>query len=89
MRDGLVVTGKPSTTPIVGHYVALVSWPATDYHWYRLDDNAYWSHKRGSAPAKNVDESGNAIADPEVCDRDGYTDFCGYYLSDPVKVTIA
>jgi hypothetical protein len=88
-RDGLVVTGKPTTTPIVGHYVALVVWPGQDYHWYRLDDNTYWSHKRGSYPAKNVDESGNPIADPEACDRANYTDFCGYYLSDPATVQIA
>jgi hypothetical protein len=63
-------------------------WPLNDFHWYRLDDNTYWSHKRGQQAAKNVDESGAAIADPETCDRADYTVFCGYYLADPDRVTI-
>jgi len=88
-RDGLVRAAKPTTTPRVGFYVALVIWPGNDYHWYRLDDNAYWSHKRGTYSAKNVDESGNPIADPETCDRADYTVFCDYYLTDPANVTIA
>ena len=87
-RDGLKPTDKPASTPIVGHYVALVIWPDTDYHWYRLDDDAYWSHKRGSYPAKNVDEAGNVISDPELCDRADYTVFCGYYLTDPSTIQI-
>ncbi|MBY5890755.1 hypothetical protein HFN49_31765 [Rhizobium leguminosarum] len=88
-RDGLVASGRPASTPIAGHYVALVIWPSYDYHWYRLDDDSFWSHKRGQFPAKNVDESGNPISDPENCDRADYSIFCGYYLSDPSTVTIA
>lgn len=92
-RDGLAPTSKPASTPAVGHYVALVIRPVPaaqpDYHWYRLDDNGFWSHKHGSAPCQNVDESGNAISDPETCDRGDYNVFCGYYLSDPAKVTIS
>ena len=60
-----------------------------DFHWYRLDDNGMWSQKHGPAPCQNVDESGNAISDPETCDRGDYTLFCGYFLSDPSKVTIS
>jgi hypothetical protein len=89
VRDGLKATGKPASTPVTGHYVALVVWPANDYHWYRLDDNAYWSHKRGQYPAKNMDESNNPISDPEYCDRGDYSDFCSYYLTNPATVTIA
>lgn len=88
VRDGLVATSKPTTTPKDGHYVALVISVLQDFHWYRLDDNHYWSHKRGQYPAKNVDESRSPISDPETCDSDGYAVFCGYYLADPNKITI-
>ncbi|PFX30562.1 Insoluble matrix shell protein 1 [Stylophora pistillata] len=35
-----------------------------DYHWYRLDNNGYWSHKPGQTPATNLDGDGNRIRDP-------------------------
>jgi hypothetical protein len=54
-----------------------------DYHWYRLDNNCFWSHKPGSTDARNVDASGNPITNPEAANRDygtlNYTDFCGYF----------
>ena len=59
--------------------VALVIWPGEDYHWYRKQDSG-WAHKRGGSPAKNVDESGKAISNPETCDRADYTIFHGYLL---------
>lgn len=35
-----------------------------DFHWYRLDDNGYWSQKSGSGPATNKDGNGDLISDP-------------------------
>ena len=52
----------------------------SDYHFYRQDNNGYWSHKNGSNPAKNVDESNKLIKDPKDADRGEYTIFCGYYM---------
>ena len=35
-----------------------------DYHWWRQDNNKYWSHKPGSTNVINLDASGNKIIEP-------------------------
>ena len=35
-----------------------------DFHWYRLDNTGFWSHKPGSTPVTDVDGAGNKITDP-------------------------
>jgi hypothetical protein len=64
-----------------GWYVALVVWPNNDYHWYRQDNVGCWSHKPGSTAVRNVDNSGNAITDPQTCNRGPYTNFCTYMVT--------
>jgi hypothetical protein len=67
-----------------------------DYHWYRLDDTGFWSHKPGRTPATNLDASNNTISDPETANRNysgpdyvfEYNIFCGYYCVDKAKVAI-
>jgi hypothetical protein len=59
--------------------VALVVWPNEDYHWYRKHPEC-WGHKPGSSDARNTDNSGKIIIDPQTCDRGPYTDFYGYML---------
>jgi hypothetical protein len=63
--------------------MALVVGPGYDYHWYRLHtkEEAFWGHKPGGTPARNTDNSGLVITNPETCDRGPYTDFCGYFYS--------
>ncbi|SIS85813.1 hypothetical protein SAMN05421766_104423 [Zobellia uliginosa] len=66
--------------------MALVIAPGVDYHWYRKQDGGFWGHKPGGTPAKNTDNSGNLITDPETCDRGSgstlnYTDFCDYFYA--------
>ncbi|MBP2472119.1 hypothetical protein JOF53_000991 [Crossiella equi] len=64
------------------YLVALVVAPGPgfrDYHWYRLQLEGYWGHKPGSTPARNTDNSGVVIANPETCNRGPYTQFCGYF----------
>ncbi len=77
--DGLRSQSGSLEVPPDYHKVALVIDPGYDYHWYRLDNNGRWSHKPGRTPATNVDNSGNQITNPELADRGGYTDFCGYF----------
>lgn len=78
--DGLVAHNNFSDeTP--GWYVALVIWPGMDFHWYRQDSNGCWSHKPGSTPVINTDNSGNTITDPATCDRGNYTSFCTYMIT--------
>ena len=78
--------------PPHAHFVALAVQPARtpgrDFHWYRRDCNGFWSHKVGNSPARNVDESGQTIVDPQTCDRGSYTVFCGFFICDPSVVTI-
>lgn len=59
--------------------VALVIWPGEDYHWYRKHPDC-WGHKPGGYPARNVDESGIIISNPQTCDRGDYAEFTGYML---------
>ena len=71
----------PGTCALGGTKVALVIDPGYDYHWYRLDSNNRWSHKRGQTQAKDRDESGHYIYNPETANRAGYTEFCGYFCT--------
>ena len=64
-----------------GWYVALVIWPNADYHWYRQDNVGCWSHKPGQTAARDVDNAGNAIVDPQTCNRGPYTIFCSYMVT--------
>ena len=66
--------------PKEGHLVALVIWPNFDFHWYRKGRNGFWSHKPGSTPVRNVDNSNHFIPDPRTADRGGYTVFCTFMV---------
>jgi hypothetical protein len=83
VSDGLHPSANFTGTLGPGHgwYVALVIWPGVDYHWYRQDKVGCWSHKPGSTPARNTDDSGHAITDPKTCNRGPYTDFCTYMIT--------
>jgi hypothetical protein len=61
--------------------VALVVAPNYDYHWYRIhtQDEGFWGHKPGGTPARNTDNNGVVVTNPETCARLPYTDFCGYF----------
>jgi hypothetical protein len=74
----------PNCAPLIERprwYMALVIWPGRDYHWYRKASNGFWGHKPGSTAAKNTDNSGNVIFNPQTCNRGPYTIFCGYWFS--------
>jgi hypothetical protein len=81
--DGLIPAANFSNPLSAGSgwYVALVVWPNNDYHWYRQDDVGCWSHKPGQTAARNVDNAGAAISDPQSCNRGPYTDFCTYMVT--------
>lgn len=61
--------------------MALVVAPGYDYHWYRHQSGNFWGHKPGSTPARNTDNNGVVIANPETCARGPYTKFCGYFYA--------
>jgi hypothetical protein len=66
--------------PKEGHLVALVVAPGIDYHWYRKGRNGHWTHKPGSTPVTNLDNSGVTISDPRTANRGPYTDFCTFMV---------
>ena len=82
MADGLV---KRCTCLPISEWprrlMALVIWPGVDYHWYRHQRGGFWGHKPGGTAARNTDNSGVIITNPETCDRGGYTDFCDYFYA--------
>ena len=61
---------------------AIVVAPGTDYHYYRLNKEGYWTHKPGYKPSTELDASGKLITDPETANRNygrlNYSDFCGF-----------
>jgi hypothetical protein len=82
---GAVSDGAVQASTCVGsgsprHYMALVIWPNTDYHWYRRHSDGFWGHKPGQTAARNYDNSNNVIYDPQTANRGGYTSFCGYFF---------
>ena len=64
--------------------IALFTDPYNMYHFYRQDNNGYWSHKDGSRKATNIDKDGNLISDPRTANKTSYNnkynynDFCGF-----------
>jgi len=91
-RDGLQWAGTalPTQNPKVGHYLALLIWPNTNFHWIRFDSvpAGKWSHKAGGTPVKNLDNRGLPITDPSKSDFAPWTQFCGYMIGIPSNVTI-
>jgi hypothetical protein len=66
------------------YLVALVIAPGpgfVDFHWYRRNAEGFWSHKPGGTAARNTDNSGKVITNPQTCNRGPYTQFCGYFYT--------
>jgi hypothetical protein len=61
--------------------MALVVAPNYDYHWYRKQKEGFWGHKPGGTAAKNTDNNGAVIWNPETAARLPYTQFCGYFYA--------
>ncbi|KAL4219740.1 hypothetical protein ACF0H5_020154 [Mactra antiquata] len=76
LSDGLTALSGPS--PGDECLIVLVIWPGCDFHFYRRDQDLYWSHKPGSTPVINTDASGALIQNIETADHGLYTDFGGY-----------
>ena len=71
---------KGASCPVNYYLIAMSCIPdGSDYHFYRQDASGLWSHKNGGNIARNTDESGNLIYDPEKADRGRYSVFCGFY----------
>jgi hypothetical protein len=64
------------------YLVAMVVAPGpgfVDYHWFRKQQGGFWGHKPGGTAARNTDNSGVLITNPETANRGPYTQFCGYF----------
>jgi hypothetical protein len=80
--DGLLWTpANNNTCTTSGVLVALVMNPGNDYHWYRKNDDGYWSHKPGATAATSLDAAGAKITDPRTCSRPLYPQFCGFMVA--------
>ena len=61
--------------------MALVIAPNQDYHWYREQRGGFWGHKPGQTAARNTDNNGALVVNPETAARGPYTQFCGYFYA--------
>lgn len=76
--------------------IALVVHPGEDYHFYRQDQDGWWSHKDGANKVKRFDAQGKPIWNPQTASRDyrpkgsflNYKDFCGFYCA-PRRKTLS
>lgn len=63
--------------------IALAVDPGRDFHYYRQDSDAMWSHKPGHNFVTRKDGSGDMIGNPRVSNRVNgrwnYHAFCGFY----------
>lgn len=81
IADGLINSPKANNhCPGEGHLVALVIAPNIDFHWYRKGRTGRWSHKPGSTPVIDVDNSNVLITDPRTADRGMYTQFTTFMV---------
>ncbi|WNZ44094.1 hypothetical protein Q2T42_19890 [Leptolyngbya boryana CZ1] len=69
-----------SDAPLVMALVIAPDPEFNDFHWYRYHQEGVWGHKPGQTRARNVDNSGEVIKNPETCDRGSYTQFAGYFF---------
>lgn len=69
--------------------ICLVIRPNADFHFYRKLSGGVWGHKAGETPARNTDDSGRIITNPETCNRGPYTVFCGYYYVDQSLIRVS
>lgn len=79
-RTGVITDGWADSCQASNNLtICLVIWPNNDFHFYRLCINGRWCHKPGGTPAKNTDDSGNLITNPQTANRGPYTTFCEYF----------
>lgn len=75
--------GESSTAAAKSYKVGMCIAPGKDYHFYRQDDDGYWSHKRGTTDLIFWDASQANIVNPRTCNRDystlNYSIWCGFY----------
>lgn len=72
-------TNQNDNCKINYHKVALSLDEYVTYHFYRQDDNGFWSHKDGGRKATNLDEDDKLISDPKYANRGRYKLFCNYF----------
>ena len=78
----LMASSRDKPCPADMYKGAIVVAPKRDYHYYRLNDEGYWTHKPGYKPSTQYDADDRLILDPETANRKYgelyYSDFCGY-----------
>lgn len=82
--DGLEPVREHGADPLRDHIVAaFVRSAANEFHFYSLDRDGTWSHKRGRTGISRLDASFSAITDPRRAeaqtDLRDITDFAGFY----------
>jgi hypothetical protein len=79
LRDGNRYAGDCFPREAEGLWVmGLCVWPGVDYHWYRLMDSGFWTHKPSILAVTPFDDCGNLILSPEAACRGPYDQWCGY-----------
>lgn len=70
---------------------------STDYHFYKENEDGYWSHKPGLNNITYIDDSGHAIKNPLYADRDyensdinnenkyNYKVSCGFFCNKKIE----
>ncbi|MBI1301857.1 MAG: hypothetical protein GC137_09410 [Alphaproteobacteria bacterium] len=78
--DGLIkvdISDLPACSEML---IAAIVYGSEDFHFYRRDQNGFWSHKWGNGRVKRLDSSGHLIRSPEKCVERGVNSFVGYFV---------
>ncbi len=97
LKDSGWKPGDPIPTPGVGQNLVALGGLAglksdgADYHWWRLNGDGTWSHKRGGTKAKTTYTDAGVekpLTDPRIAgQRDGY-DLCGFMFVPKAGITV-
>lgn len=88
LNDGLRLVDSIDQCQAGEQVVALFNMPEMDFHWYRLEETGFWTHKMGRKAPTDLDRSGKVITDVMTADRGQYRYFCGYFCVDYSKLKV-
>lgn len=80
IRDGLIPIHEPIDRECYYLTALFFAHNEYDFHWFRKDDNGFWSHKDGWHAVSNKDDEGDLINLPSKTTHSPYSIFGGFFL---------
>jgi hypothetical protein len=85
--DGLIRVDENEAMRNDGHYLALYCIPKEDFHFFKKDEDGFWSQKIGQKHVTRFDDLSNVISNPRTCATE-YHILVGWYKFDGFRTPI-